>query len=172
MRKILFAFVIVTLCLSGRLSAEELDIKGGFDASSAKGIPVGWVVSNRYFDKDGSVSVNDIPDTGKKSLQIISKTEAVHFYTIKIWPSTTGDKCIIKAMVKGSGQGSLSLYLYPDGIVMSKGFQATQEWTEYIAELTIPDRKVPVEGLRVVLVVSPGASIEFSDVTAEIVKNQ
>ncbi|MFA6176527.1 MAG: hypothetical protein WC765_08125 [Phycisphaerae bacterium] len=172
MKRFLPALAIITLCLSGRLSAEELDIKGGFDASRANGIPVGWVVSNRYFDKDGSVSVNNIPDTQKKSVQIISKTEAVHFYTIKMWPGTTGDKCIIKAMVKGSGQGSLSLYLYPDGIVMNKGFQATQEWTECLAELTIPERKEPVDGLRVVLVVSPGASIEFSDVTAEIVKNQ
>ncbi|MFA6568559.1 MAG: hypothetical protein WCS96_10130 [Victivallales bacterium] len=159
--------------LNGFLFAgEKLDIKGDFVKCRADGIPDGWVVHSKNFDEAGKVSVNTVPDTEKKAVQITSKTKAIHFYTTETWPSVKGDRCVIKAMVKGSGQGSLSVYLYPGGVMANKGFQATEEWTDVAAELITPDRPEPVEKLRVVLAVSPGASIEFMDVTAEIVKKQ
>ena len=162
--------------LNGLLSAgEALDIKGSFTESKRPdGIPVGWE-SNKplYWEDTANVSLKKIPDTEKNALQVTSQTKAIHLYS-KCWPIATGDKCIIKAMVKGKGKGGLGVYSYPGGSMPGyKEFTATEEWTEFIVEIIIPKRSPKeINEIAVVITVSPGASIEFSDVTAEIVKKQ
>ena len=168
--------VAVMFSLSGFLSAGEmLDIKGDFSESKrADGIPVRWE-SNKpgYWEDTAKVSLKKIPDTEKNALQVTSQTKAIHLYS-KCWPIATGDKCIIKAMVKGKGKGGLGVYSYPGGGMPGyKEFTATEEWTEFIVEIIIPKRSPKeINEIAVVITVSPGASIEFSDVTAEIVKKQ
>ena len=167
----------VIFSLNGLLSAgEALDIKGSFTASQRPdGIPVGWE-SNKpgYWEDTANVSLKKIPDTEKNALQVTSQTKAIHLYSNKRWPIATGDKCIIKAMVKGKGKGGLGVYSYPGaGMPGYKEFTATEEWTEFIVEIIIPKRSPEeINEIAVVITVSPGASIEFSDVTAEIVKKQ
>ena len=169
--------VAVMFSLSGFLSAGEmLDIKGDFSESKrADGIPVRWE-SNKpgYWEDTAKVSLKKIPDTEKNALQVTSQTKAIHLYSNKRWPIATGDKCIIKAMVKGKGKGGLGVYSYPGaGMPGYKEFTATEEWTEFIVEIIIPKRSPEeINEIAVVITVSPGASIEFSDVTAEIVKKQ
>jgi hypothetical protein len=53
---------------------------------------------------------------------------------------------------------------------VQKTFQATEEWTEFAAEVTVPKVTPAIGEMRIVLVASPGSSIEFLNVTAEIVK--
>jgi hypothetical protein len=167
----------VIFSLNGLLSAgEALDIKGSFTESKRPdGIPVGWE-SNKplYWEDTANVSLKKIPDTEKNALQVTSQTKAIHLYSNKRWPITTGDKCIIKAMVKGKGKGGLGVYSYPGaGMPGYKEFTATEEWTEFIVEIIIPKRSPEeINEIAVVITVSPGASIEFADVTAEIVKKQ
>jgi hypothetical protein len=151
-----------------------LDIKGDFSESKrADGIPVRWE-SNKpgYWENTAKVSLKKIPDTEKNALQVTSQTKAIHLYSTKRWSIATGDKCIIKAMVKGKGKGGLGVYSYPgSGMPGHKEFTATEEWTEFIVEIIIPKRSPEeINEIAVVITVSPGASIEFSDVTAEIVK--
>jgi hypothetical protein len=169
--------VAVMFSLSGFLSAGEmLDIKGDFSESKrADGIPVRWE-SNKpgYWENTAKVSLKKIPDTEKNALQVTSQTKAIHLYSTKRWSIATGDKCIIKAMVKGKGKGGLGVYSYPgSGMPGHKEFTATEEWTEFIVEIIIPKRSPEeINEIAVVITVSPGASIEFADVTAEIVKKQ
>lgn len=159
--------------LNGFLSAGEiLDIKGNFGSELKYGLPTGWFPNKPgWWDDAATIALNKIPDTEKYALQITSQTKAIHLYG-KQWPIATGDKCVIKAMVKGKGKGGLGVYFYPGCGLKSKEFQATEEWTEFIAEVTIHETKPEIDKICVVLAVSPGASIEFSDVTAEIVKKQ
>jgi hypothetical protein len=158
----------VMFSLNGFLSAgEKLDIKGSFGSELT-----GWHANKPgHWDDAGKVSMNKIPDTEKYALQVTSESKGMHLYG-KQWTIATGDKCIIKGMVKGKGKGGFGVYTYPGGGMVSKEFQATDEWTEFIAELTIPTGNPEINKISVVIVVSPGASIEFSDVTAEVVKKQ
>ena len=163
----------VMFSLNGFLSAgEKLDIKGSFGSELKYGFPDGWAPNKPgYWEDTANVSLKKIPDTEKNALQVTSQTKAIHLYG-KRWPITTGDKCIIKAMVKGKGKGGLGVYSYPGGGMPGyKEFTATEEWTEFIVEIIIPKRSPEeINEIAVVITVSPGASIEFSDVTAEIVK--
>jgi hypothetical protein len=162
---------VAIFSLNVLLSAgETLDIKGSFGSELKGGFPEGWFPNKPgFWDDSGKVSLNKIPDTEKNALQITSQTKAIHLFG-KEWPIATGDKCIIKGMVKGKGKGGFGVYTYPGGGFLSKEFQATDEWTEFIAELTIPAVKSAIDKIRVVIVVSPGATIEFLDAVAEIVK--
>lgn len=170
--KILMVAVMM-FSLNGFLSAGEvLDIKGNFGSELKYGLPAGWTPNKpRWWDEAATIALNKIPDTEKYALQITSQTKAIHLYG-KQWPIATGDKCVIKAMVKGKGKGGLGVYFYPGSGLKSKEFQATEEWTEFIAEVTIHETKPEIDKICIVLVIGPGASIEFADVTAEIVKKQ
>ncbi len=158
---------------NGFLSAgEKLDIKGSFGPELKNGEADGWYPNKPgNWDAAGTLALNKIPDTEKYALQVTSKTKAMYLYG-KQWPITAGDKCIIKAMVKGKGTGSLGEYSYPGGGYLRKDFTATEEWTEFTAEILIPKNSPEIDKISIVISVSPGSSIEFSDVTAEIVKKQ
>ena len=171
--QILMVFIAI-FGLSGFLSAgEKLDIKGSFGSELKYGFPAGWAPNKpRWWDDEATISLNKITDTEKYALQVTSQTKAVHLYGANQWPIATGDKCVIKAMVKGKGKGGLGVYFYPGCGLLSKEFQATEEWTEFIAEIIIHKANPEIDKVCVVLAVSPGASIEFSDVTAEIVKKE
>jgi hypothetical protein len=164
--------VMAIFSLNGFLSAgEALEIQGDFAVSKRPdGIPLGWEKNAPgYWEDTAKVSLNKIPNTEKYALQISSQTKAIHLYT-KDFVIATGDKCIIKGMVKGKGMGQFGLYFYPGISWLNKGFQATEEWTEFVAELTIHKANPEIDKIRIVLSVGSGASIEFSDIKAEIVK--
>ena len=163
--------VATMFSLSGFLSAGEiLDINGSFEKLQGE-FPPGWLANKpAWWDDEATTALNPIVGTEKQAFQVTSQTKAIHVYTGKIWPAETGDRCVIKAMVKGKGEGGLGVYVYPPCSLVSKPFQATEEWTEFAAEVTVPKGNPAPDEIRVVLVISPGASIEFSDVTAEIVK--
>ena len=163
--------VATMFSLNGFLSAREvLDINGSFNELKGE-FPPGWSANKpAWWDDAATTALNPIDGTEKQALQVTSQTKAIHLYTTKIWPVETGDQCVIKAMVKGKGEGGLGVYVYPPCSLVSKSFQATEEWTEFVAEVIVPKGTPALDEIRVVLVISPGASIEFSDVTAEIVK--
>jgi hypothetical protein len=169
--------VLGMFSLNGVLSAGEmLDIKGNF-GELKNGLPAGWYPNKpRYWEDTATISLSEIPETGKFALKVTSQSQTIHIFSIlgtspKKWPITTGGQCIIKAKIKGHGEGGLGVYSYPSGQFQGKDFQATEEWTEFIAELTMGVTKPEVEEICIVLMIGPGASVEFSDVTAEIVAN-
>ena len=159
-------------CLCGFLSAgEKLDINGSFGPDLKGGVPSGWLPNKpNNWDESGWCELNKISDTERIALQITSKTRPMHLFSRKQWPTAEGDKCVIMARVKGKGKGSLGFYAYPGGKFERKDFNATAEWTEFIAEFSIPKNSPAIDNIRVVIAASPDASVEFSDVTAEIVK--
>jgi hypothetical protein len=164
--------VATMFSLNGFLSAGEvLDINGSFNELKGR-FPAGWGPNKpAHWDDEGTIAVNPIDGAEKQALQVTSQTKAMHvFYGKNKWPVLTGDQCVIKAMVKGKGEGELGIYTYPGGGLIKKPFQATEEWTEFVAEVTIPKSKPEIDEICIVIMASPGASIEFSDVTAEIVK--
>jgi len=167
--------VATMFSLNGFLSAGEvLDVEGRFDSGLKSGFPKGWFANMpSWWDDAAIIALNPIDGTEKQALQVTSQTRTIHLYTTELWPVEMGDQCVIKAMVKGKGEGGLGIYVYPGCGLVSKSFQATEEWTEFAAEVTVPkniSNTLPLDEIRVVLVISAGASIEFSDVTAEIVK--
>jgi hypothetical protein len=162
--------------LSGFLSAGEvLDIKGSFDAGIKDGFPAGWFPNKPgWWDDAATVAVNPIDGTEKQSLLITAPNQGIHLFTGKEWHVVSGDQCHIRAMVKGTGTGQLGVYTYPGCGLSAKTFVATDEWTEFVADVTIPNSdpsiEAEVEKIRVVLVTNPNSAIEFSDVAAEIVR--
>ena len=95
-------------------------------------------------------------------------TKAAHLHGNKKWPVGTGDRCIVRARVKGKGFGQLGVYTYPGSGMIAKPFEATEEWMEFVAEVTIPMTSPEIQEICVVFVANADSSIEFSDVTAEI----
>jgi hypothetical protein len=180
-RMVLFPCLVVVLCsLSGLLSAgEKLDIKGSFNSELKNGFPEGWVPNKpSWWDEAGTLALKKIPGTEKKALQITSQTKPmVLMYWNKKWPVADGDTCVIKAIAKGKGSMELGLYYYPGSGLLKKGFDVADEWTEYTAEILIPkasgNTANPVISEVVInLEASPGSSVEFADVTAEIRKTE
>jgi len=172
-KKMQILILIATLfSMNGFLSAgENLDIEGSFDSGLKYGFPKGWGPNKpAWWDDAATIALNPIVGTEKQALQVKSQTKAIHLYYYKGWPVETGDTCLVRAMVKGTGTGQLGVYTYPGCAISAKTFQATEEWTEFAAEVIVPKGNPAIDEIRVVLVISPGASIEFSDVTAEIVK--
>lgn len=165
---------VVFFSLSGLLAAgERLEIKGSFGSGLKNGIPEGWHANKPgNWDEPGKVSLGKIPDTEKYALRITSQTKAMHLYYGTPWPIAMSDKCVIKAIVRGKGMGELGIYTYPWCGMPSKEFRATDEWTECVAEVPVRKATPETETIRIVIVVSPGASIEFMDVNAEMVKTQ
>jgi len=157
----------VVLALSGAaLAGEALEINGVF---AGEGHPKGWSPNKPgYWDDEGKVALNKIPDTEKTALQLTSQSKKMHLFT-KQFPVAKGDKVVVKALVKGKGAGSLGAYTYPGGGWVNKEFKATAEWTEFVAELSFPEK---VENVCVVIGITPGSSVEFMDVKAEIVKQE
>jgi hypothetical protein len=162
------------LSLNGFLSAGEiLDIKGSFDTGIKDGFPVGWFPNRpNWWDDAATVAVNPIDGTEKQSLLIRSANQGVHLCT-KQFDIVLGNQCLIRALVKGSGTGQLGVYTYPGSVLTAKTFVATDDWTEFVADVTIPNSDpavaAAIEKIRVVLVTNPNSSIEYRDVTAEIV---
>ncbi|MFA6175595.1 MAG: hypothetical protein WC765_03335 [Phycisphaerae bacterium] len=159
------------LSLNGFLSAGEvLDIKGSFDAGIKDGFPVGWFPNKpNWWDDAATVALNPIDGAEKQSLLVTSPNQGIHLCT-KQFDIVLGNQCIIRAFVRGSGTGQLGVYTYPGSVLTAKTFDATDEWTEFVADVTIRAFDPAIEKIRVVLVTNPNSSIEFRDVTAEIVK--
>ena len=163
--------VATVLSLNGFLSAGDiLDVKGGFSHLTG-GVPTGWTRNRPIgWDDEATIALNPIDGTEKQALKVTSQNKVAHLYFNKKWLAATGNKCIIKAMVKGKGQGTLGIYTYPGGLWMKTTFQATEEWTECIAEQIIPEQDPEIDEICIVITTGAGASIEFSDARAEIVK--
>ena len=172
----ILTLVAAIFSLSGFLSAGEiLDIKGSFDAGLAGGFPVGWLPNKpSWWDDAATVALNPIDGTEKQALQVTSPNQGIHLFSGKKWPVVPGDKCVVRAMVKGSGSGQLGVYTYPGSGMFAKTFRATEEWTQFVAEVTIPKinplMDEEINAICVVLVANPNSSIEFLDVTAGITK--
>jgi len=173
----ILTLLVAMFSLSGFLSAGEvLDIKGSFDAGLTGGFPVGWLPNKpSWWDDAATVGLNPIDGTEKQALQVTSPNQGIHLFYAKKWPVVPGNRCVIRAMVKGTGSGQLGVYTYPGSGMFAKTFQATEEWTAFVAEMTIPKLN-PVTGdeeinaICVALVTNPNSSVEFREVTAEIVK--
>jgi hypothetical protein len=159
--------------LNGLLFAGEMiDIKGNFGSDLKFGMPEGWGANKPgYWEETSKVALNKIADTDKYALQITAQTKTVHLYG-KILPAVTGDKCIVKGKVRGKGKGELGVYFRPPMAVLSKKFEATDEWTEIVAEVVIPKNTPDVQFIHPLMVARPESSIEFSDVTLEIVRKE
>ncbi|MFA6175853.1 MAG: DUF4838 domain-containing protein [Phycisphaerae bacterium] len=151
----------------------KMDIKGDFTEIKPDGFPAGWVPNRpNSWDEAGTVSVEKVADIGKNALHVTSQTKAMHIYNnlpSKRWPISAGDTCHIKAMVKGSGMGSLGVYYYSGGQHKNVIFSASGKWREINADIVMPMNAKLTE-MCAVLAISSGASIEFMDVSAEIVK--
>lgn len=159
--------------LNGLLSAGEVfDVKGNFGSELKWGMPEGWAPNKPgYWEETSKVALNKIPDTDKYALQITAQTKTIHLYGIKL-AAVTGDKCIVKGKVRGKGKGELGVYFRPPMAVLSKKFEATDEWTEIVAEVVIPKNTPDVECIHPLMVARPESSIEFSEVTLEIVRKE
>ena len=170
MRKILVLFVS-SLCLVGMwCSAEPLAVNGTFLSPSPVGITSGWSPNApKFWDNEGSVLLNKIPDSKKNSLRMAPKTKNMHLFFTKRWPIAQGGKCVIKAKVKGEGTCAMGIYAYPAGAVVLKTCELNDDWVECVAEIIIASN-LPIKKLSIVLSVDLGSWAEFSDVSAEIIE--
>jgi len=132
--------------------------------------PLKWTCNPANWDPKGKMSLIKIPEIDKTAMQMITETKAMHMYSSG-WPVKAGDKCIIKALVKGKGKGALGIYLYlkkgATGFI-EKEFTAEDSWKEVVREIEI--KKPNASHVAIVIVVKSASSIEFTDVTAELRK--
>jgi len=168
-RVMLAAYAIVSLWLAAPLAAragEALDINGAF---VGEGLPKGWSPNKPgYWDDEGKVVLTPIPDLEKSSVRLTSVTRAMSLYCTTRFAVEGGDKVVLRALMRGSGAGSLGVYYYPAGGWLKREFQASEEWMEYSAELPLPEK---VSQISVVIGIPPRASTEFLDLTAEVVRS-
>ena len=159
----------LTLSLGGALTAQAqqaLDVNGAF---AGEGLPTGWAPNRPgYWDDSGTVVLTEVSDLEKNSVRLTSVSRAMSLYT-SAWQFavSAGDKVVVRCLMRGEGAGSLGVYYYPAGGWLKKEVPVFADWSEYAAELTIPEK---VTDIRVVIGVPPRASTEFLDLAVEIVK--
>lgn len=157
---------IGALLFSAAASGEVIEVNGTFKGDS---IPGGWSPNKPgYWDDEGVFALKKVPDTDKTALELTSKTKKMHIYT-KQYAVAKGDKLELKAMVRGKGACSLGAYFYPGAGWVFKEFNASEEWTEVTAELTFQDT---AEKVSIVIGITPGSSVEFLELRAEIRKKE
>ena len=144
---------------------ERLDLNGAF---AGEGMPRGWGPNKPgYWDEAGKVALTPIPDLEMNALRLTSATRAMHMYCATRFPANEGDRLVLTCLLRGEGAGSLGAYYYPAGGWLKREFSVTEEWSEFTAEFTLAQG---VTHLSVVLGIPPGASVEFLDATAKIVR--
>ncbi|MDD2479303.1 MAG: hypothetical protein PHS31_05390 [Victivallaceae bacterium] len=164
----LLALVVGMLATSAVLAENKLDVNGDFLLKNKP--PTGWGMNKpAHWDSSGEMSLTRIKELDKNAIKLISQTKGMHLYCGKRFPTISGDKLILKAMVRGKGSGILGAYTYPGGGSRQKNIKASEEWTEFVAELSFPEE---VKEICVVIGVSPGSSVEFLGLTAEIIKKK
>ena len=159
----------VALYLAGATPAptqEALDLNGAFVGA---GLPTGWGPNQPgYWDEAGTVTLTHIPDLEKSAVRLTSVAKAMSLYTsARQFAVSVGDKVVVKSLMRGAGAGSLGVYYYPGGGWLKKEFPVTTDWTEFAAELAIPEK---VTHVRVVIGIPPCASAEFLDLRAQVIR--
>lgn len=145
--------------------AERLDVNSAFVGES---MPQGWGANKPgYWDEAGKVALTPIPDLEMNALRVTSATRAIHLYCARQFPATEGDRVMLTCLMRGEGAGSLGVYYYPGCGWLRREFSVTEEWSEFTAEFTLAKN---VTHVSVVLGIPPGASVEFLDVTARIIR--
>ena len=147
-------------------AGEAMDVNGAF---AGEGMPTGWAANRPgYWDEAGTVVLTGVADLAKTAVRMTSVSRAMSLDTGgRQFAVSAGDKVVVTCLMRGEGAGSLGVYYYPTGGWLKKEFGVTTDWTEYAAELTVPERATHV---RVVIGVPPRASTEFLDLMAAIVK--
>ncbi len=153
----------------------RLDIKGNFQLNTYSPVPIpkGWNFnkSGYWNEKTDRSEMIERPDKGDRSLKLTSQGKPIHLYSIPAIPTAEGQAYIVKAKVKGIGSGAVGVYWMPYASPRVTKFDASVEWTEIIAEVRCPAliKGEPVKSLSALLVVDPQSSIEFSEVSLEVV---
>ncbi|MCK9414729.1 MAG: hypothetical protein M0Q53_20680, partial [Prolixibacteraceae bacterium] len=159
-----------------KTTREQLDIKGNFGPELKNGLPEGWIPPvGVSFDDSGKISMNKIPRTEKNALHVTAQTKAMRFTFDKKWPVASGDKCVISAIVRGNGGIDLGAFYFPRTNLLPaplKGFLANGQWTEFTTEILIPKINPEINEIVIVMGASFGASVEFAEVRAEIIKKE
>jgi hypothetical protein len=135
-------------------------------------MPKGWCFNKPgYWDETTDKSeMIERPDKGDWALKLTSQGKPIHLFTVPAIPTTEGQAYIVKAKVKGTGSGAVGVYWMPRSSPAMTKFDASGEWTEIVAEVRCPHiAGEPVESLSALLVVDPESSIEFSEVSLEVV---
>ena len=158
-------FAVATLVCSVALSAgRALDVNGAF---AGDGCPKGWAANKPgHWDEAGTLSLSKVPGLEKNAVRLVSQSKGMHLYT-RQFPLAAAEKVVLRAIVRGKGAGSLGVYTYPGAGMAEKEFKATEDWTEFVAELS-----PKATAICVVITASLGSSVEFVDLTAEIEKEE
>ena len=155
--------VVGMLITSAVLAENKLDINGDF---LLKRPPTGWGPNKPlYWDNSGKLILKTVTGLDKTALKLVSQSRKMHLYFGKKFKITKGAKLILKVMVRGKGAGVIGAYTYPGGGFIKKDIKASEDWTEFVAELSFPQK---VKGICIVVGIGPGASVEFVGLTAEI----
>jgi hypothetical protein len=172
MRSIVKLAVSATLalfitCAAAVRAGEALDINGVFVGA---GLPTGWAPNKPgYWDNEGKVVLTEVSDLDKTALRLTSVSRAMSLYTsARQFTVKSGDKVAVTCLMRGEGAGSLGVYYYPGGGWLKQEFGVASDWSEFAAELTLPDG---VETIRVVIGIPPRSSTEFLDLTAELTRS-
>jgi hypothetical protein len=153
-----------------RMIGKYLEIKGKFGSELKDGLPEGWIPNKPgYWDAEGTISLKNIDGTKINSLHVTSQTKAVRLYYNKHWAIVKGDRCVVRALAKGKGGVDLGVYYHQASRSLIKGFAVTEEWSEYNADITIPEANPEISEIVVVIGASPGAMVELAEVTATII---
>jgi len=150
--------------LGSAYAGENLDINGAFIGEKS---PQGWS-SNKpgYWDNEGQVTLTHISDIERNAVRLTSVSRAMHLYTsARPFAVGGGDKVVVRGLMRGRGAGMLGIYYYPGGGWLKKEFQVSEDWSEFAAELVLPEGAATI---RAVIGIPPRASTEFLDLTAAL----
>ena len=157
------AFLFFVCLAAAAAFAAEIDVNGGF---AGTGKPDGWNQNKpNMWDPEGKLTMTKVEDIGKTSVKLTSKTRKMHLYNKTAIPVQKGDAIEIRGLVKGQGKGVFGAYMYPMGWASTKGFNATDEWTEFVAKVDITTEKV--KEVRVLVGVEPQGDVEFMNITVD-----
>ncbi|MCX6970715.1 MAG: hypothetical protein NTV93_11290 [Verrucomicrobia bacterium] len=172
--KLLAVASIILACCASLHAGEPIDIKGDFALCTNPPFPNGWLVNSPgYWEDTDTAERHPIEGKDGFSLLLTAGEKPIHLFSGIYIDVSEGQVYVVKAKVKGTGSGAVGVYWHGESYPAFKKFVASSDWEEIVVELKVPSAAalggaVPITRMTALLVVDPGSSIEFSDVSIEL----
>ena len=171
------ALLSAAVCSS--VSAEMLDVGGGFSATGRNGLPQGWAY-NYYkgYQPFATVTVSPSSDGGVMSLTKVAGKSGAAVVTTNRYPAVKGEIVRVSCEVRGRGSVVVGLDHYAEGGRWNKSAEARSVrtlaadglWRRHEFDLHVGNGAAPTESVSLSVGCRSGDEISVRNLSAEILR--
>ena len=177
MKRVAKLCVLLSAAVCSSVSAEMLDVGGGFSATGRNGLPQGWAY-NYYkgYQPFATVTVSPSSDGGVMSLTKVAGKSGAAVVTTNRYPAVKGEIVRISCEVRGQGSVVVGLDHYAKGGRWNKSKQARSirtlkadgQWRRHEFDLHVGDGAAPTESVSLSVGCRSGDEVSVRSLSAEI----